>query len=507
MSSIRYNRRNFLKAVGLSATALALPGCKDIGSKKSGTLFGKKRPNIVFIMADDMGYGDVGCYNPESKIPTPNMDRLAKEGMRFTDAHSPSAVCTPTRYGILTGRYCWRSRLKKGVLLGYVPPLIETSRMTVASLLKQHEYKTAYIGKWHLGLIWETKDGSDPDLKNQQNIDFSKPIGGGPTELGFDYFFGTSGCSTSDPPYCFIENNRTVGIPNVMSTEELHKHPGFVPGLMTPDWSEEDVDPILTQKAIDFIDNHQKNTSNEPFFLYLSFSSPHIPFLTPDFIKGRSKEGPRGDLVALVDWCVGQVLDSLDRLGLKDNTLVVVTSDNGPRKGAKGHKSAGDYRGRKGQIWEGGHRVPFIARWPGKIKPDSTCDEVICLTDMLATFAAITGTELPNNAGEDSYNILPALKSKQRSQSIRQATVFHSSAGVFAIRQGKWKLILGIKGSGSGRLKNRGDSLSSTGQLYNMQDDSFEQNDLWDEHPDIVERLTKLLEKYKKQGFSRQMIK
>jgi len=200
-------------------------------------------------------------------------------------------------------------------------------------------------------------------------------------------------------------------------------------------------------------------------------------------------------------------LDSLDRLRLKDNTLVVVTSDNGPRKGAKGHKSAGDYRGYKAQIWEGGHRVPFIAKWPGKIKPDSTCDEVICLTDMLATFASITGTKLPNNAGEDSYNILPALQSKQRSQPIRQATVFHSSAGVFAIRQGKWKLILGIKGSGGGRLKNRGDSLYSTGQLYNMQDDPFEQNDLWDEHPDIVERLTKLLEKYKKQGFSRQMIK
>ncbi len=509
-SSQNYNRRDFIKLAGTGVLAGLLPFCSS----------SKKRPNIVFIMADDMGYGDVECYNPDSKIPTPNMDELAKEGVRFTDVHTPAAICTPTRYGLLTGRYCWRTRLKKGVLIGYdETPLIEPGRMTIANLLKNKGYETACVGKWHLGLNWPTKEGSklqDDENKwgeysgvfkqNEENIDFAKPIDGGPTDLGFDYFYGTAGCSTSDSPYCFIENKHTISIPTKISTEEYNKLPGFLPGLMADDWSEEDVDPIFTEKAIQFIKNHQQKKSNNPFFLYLALSSPHIPWLVPDFIKGKSQEGPRGDLIALVDWCAGQVLAALDKLGIRENTLVFVTSDNGPRKGSNGHKSAGDFRGFKGDIWEGGHRVPFIVRWPGRIKPGTRCDEVISLTDMFATFAAMTGTELSNNAGEDSFNFLPALWGKQKNKSNREATVFHSGGGAFAIRQDNWKLILGTKQAGRRLPQNYNDLFKTTGQLYDMQNDPYEKNDLWEKHPDIVTRLTELFEQYRKQGYSRPMV-
>ncbi len=512
-----HSRRRFLKTVGsaaLSAGSLSLlSGLSMMNCAENG----EKRPNIVFIMADDMGYGDVGCYNSHSLIPTPIIDRLANEGCRFTDAHSPSAICTPTRYGLLTGRYCWRTRLKKGVLIGYDEiPLIEPERTTIAGLLKNKGYSTAYIGKWHLGLNWPTKAGyklrNDENKwqeypgtfkENEENIDFTGSIGGGPVDLGFDYFYGTAGCSTSDPPYVFIENRHTVSIPTKMSTEEFHKLPGFLPGLMADDWSEEDVDPVFTQKGIGFIEKHQKDSSDKPFFLCFSPSSPHIPWLPPDFIKGKSEEGPRGDLIALVDWCVGQILDTLDKHNLTNNTLVIVTSDNGPRRGKNGHKSAGDFRGYKANIWEGGHRVPFIARWPGKIEPGKTNDEVISLTDMLATFAALTETELSKNEGEDSYNTLPALLGKSKRQLPSQARIFHSGRGVFAIRKDKWKLIQGTKGPGSGRVEIDKDSVNSIGQLYDIETDPYEKNDLWDKRPDIVTNLTELLEKYKQQGYSR----
>ncbi|RKY88285.1 arylsulfatase [candidate division KSB1 bacterium] len=510
-------RRKFLKAV--SSTVLSVGSLSLLSSINNIQCSSNKSniPNIVFIMADDMGYGDAGCYNSDSMIPTPNIDRLAEEGVRFTDAHTPAALCTPTRYGLLTGRYCWRTRLKRGVLLGYdETSLIEPERTTIADLLKNKGYNTACIGKWHLGLNWPTKSGyklkddgnkwKEPVFKeNEEHIDFTRPIGGGPIELGFDYFFGTAGCSTSDPPYCFIENNRTVSIPVRMSPKKYDKLPGFVRGLMADDWSEEDVDPVFTKKSIKFIENHLQKDPDNPFFLYLALSSPHIPWLVPDFIKGKSQEGPRGDLVVLVDWCVGQILDTLDKYNLAENTLIIFTSDNGPRKGANGHKSAGEFRGYKAQIWEGGHRVPFIARWPGKIKLATMCDELISLTDMFATFAAIVGARLRKNEAEDSFNILPALLGKSVPNSTSQARIFHSGGGVFAIRQGKWKLIQGTKGPGSRPLKIDKDLLNSVGQLYDMENDPYEKNDLWDKHPDVVKKLLRLLEKCKKQGYSRDL--
>jgi len=487
---------------------LLVSGCK---SNKQYSGSSEELPNIVFIMADDMGYGDVSCYNDQSKISTPNMDGLASEGVSFTDAHTPAAICSPTRYGLLTGRYCWRTRLKKGVLIGYdETPLIEQGRNTIASILKQKGYNTACVGKWHVGLNWQTKDGYvlqgfegswkevlDIFEENEKNIDFSKAITGGPVDLGFDYFFGTAGCSTSDPPYVFIENRHTVVIPSVFSTEELHKLPGFVPGLMDPDWSEEDVDPLLTQKAIEFIDRHLEESSNEPFFLYLALSSPHIPFLVPDFAKGKSDEGPRGDLVAVADWCIGEILKTLDKYDLNENTLVIITSDNGPRRGANGHKSAGDFRGYKGQAWEGGHRVPFIARWPGKIEPNTTSDATISLTDMFATFAnLVNNTNM--EGGEDSYNVLPSILGKEITNQEDQVRIFHSGSGVFAVRKGKWKLIQEVKGSRSGKQNLSPDSPNIIGQLYDLSTDPYETNDLWDKEPEVVEELLEILENLKK---------
>ena len=493
-STIDYTRRDFLKAMGLGAAALAMPGHLNATQELAGKR--GRHPNIVFIMADDMGYGDVGCYNAESKIPTPNMDRLAKQGVLFTDAHSPSAVCTPTRYGVLTGRYCWRSRLKREVFGGFNRPLIETDRLTVAAFLKQHGYSTACIGKWHLGMNWTLKDNVEPDEQDQMTVDYTKLIISGPNELGFDYFFGTAGCSTTDPPYVFIENNRTLGIPNVMRPDKYICDAGH----MVPDWDPTRVDTQFVQKAVEFMEGNQAN----PFFLYLPLSSPHAPWLPPEFVKGKSGTGLRGDMVVWVDWSVGQIMDALDRLNLEKNTLLFVTSDNGPRIGVRGHNSAGKWRGYKSHIWEGGHRVPFIVRWPGEIKANTTSDEVICLTDLMATCAAIVGANLPDNAGEDSYNILPALLGEKLEKPIRPDVIHHSVWGVFSIRQGKWKLILDTQGSGGWVRPSDKDPVPGTpGQLYDMEKDPYEKNNLWDKRPEVVERLTRLLEKYKKQGHSR----
>lgn len=472
--------------------------CKNKAAK-SIEIKETKKPNIVFIMADDMGYGDVSSYNSESKIQTPNMDRIASEGLMFTNAHTPDALCSPTRYGLLTGRYCWRTRLQKGVLTDFYgdTPLIEEDRITLASLLKGEGYETACIGKWHVGISWNTKDGRPASYEEEENVDFTKPIIGGPLERGFDYFFGTAGCSTSDPPYCFIENKKTITIPTEMIPEEIDEMPGVVTGLMASDWSQEEVDVRLTRKAIDFIERHQANKPDDPFFLYFVPSSPHIPWLVPDFMKGKTEEGARGDLVALVDWCVGEITKTLEKHGLDKNTLLIITSDNGPRKGENGHKSAGDFKGLKAQIWEGGHRVPFIAKWPGRIKPGTKSNAVFSLTDMMATFAALYGVELPNNAAEDSYNVLPELLGHELSENGMRPRVFHSANGVFAIQQDDWKLIQGTKGPGSGKDNPKPDSLLLIGQLYNIASDPGEQFDLWDDYPEKVKELNKILERIK----------
>ena len=491
--SNKVDRRGFLKSSGLAAAAMAMSGRASFAQGASGRRGGP--PNIIFIMTDDMGIGDTTVYNRESKVSTPNMEKLAEQGTVFTDAHSPSSMCTPTRYALLTGRYCWRTWLWRGVYGGYNRPLIDKGRMTIASLLKDRGYGTACVGKWHLGMNWGLKEGRRPDEDgdfSQSNIDFSKPITEGPLDRGFDYFFGTSGCTTDDPPMCFIEDNRATVIPSMISPIDPANEGREL--YMAPGWKHEDADIEFTSKSIQFMENHVKSRPDDPFFLYLPLSVPHIPWYPPDMVKGKSGAGPRGDQVVLADWSLGEIMKALDRLNVTENTLLIFTSDNGPRAGVHGHESSWHYRGEKGDLWEGGHRMPFIARWPAKITLGTTCDEVTCFTDMLATFAAITGAELPNNAGEDSFNILPALLGERLDKPIRDSLFHHN--GQVAFRQGDWKLIPGIQGNGSSAGRGRK-------ALFNLKEDPDEKNNLWEQHPEVVERMTTLLKQQMEQGYSR----
>jgi arylsulfatase A len=455
------------------------------------------RPNIVLILADDLGYGDPGCYNPASKIPTPNIDRLARQGMKFTDAHTPSAVCTPTRYGILTGRYCWRSSLKQGVLDGYSPLLIEPGRVTVASLLKQQGYATGCVGKWHLGL-GDTKP-----------VDYSQPLRPGPNAMGFEFFFGIP-ASLDMPPYVFVENDRVTEAPRATigaSTMRRHGGNGFWrAGAIAPHFQHGDVLPKLTDEAIRFI---QKQSKDKPFFLYLPLNAPHTPWMPTEEFRGKSGAGYYGDFVVQVDATVGRVMQALEEARFADNTFLVFTSDNGahwlPEDIAQWKHRANDgWRGQKADIWDGGHRVPFIARWPGKIQAGSSSKELICLTDFLATAAALVGAKLPGDAGEDSFDISPLLFGKKQDKPIHEAIVHHSADGTFGIRQGPWKLAMALGSHGFSIPKEiQSKPGEAQGQLYNLDDDPAEKNNLWLEKPEIVKRLTALLEKYKTEGRSR----
>lgn len=469
------------------------------------------RPNIVYILADDLGYGDVGCYNKDSKIPTPHLNRLAAAGMRFTDAHAPASVCTPTRYALLTGRYCWRSKLKSNVLGPWGSTLIEPGRLTVAALLKQHGYATACIGKWHLGWQWPTKDGKQAQsgADRLSNVDFTKPIAEGPTTRGFDYYFGVD--LPNYPPYCFIENDRTIGIPSAASTPVFNR-----PGPMLPGWDWVNIMPELTRRAVGYIEKQAK--ASQPFFLYLPLTAPHFPVVPSPEFKGKSGAGDYGDFVVQTDWTVGQVLDALNQAGIAENTLVIFTSDNGPevveiRPGAYdrlqmfGHASMGLLRGVKRDLWEGGHRVPFLVRWPAQIKPDVVSDEVVCHIDLLATVAALLHVKLPANAGEDSYNLLPVLFGEKSDRSIREATVHHSARGNFAIRRGDWVLIDHATGDDNKEpawfKKARGyEPHNQAAELYDLRQDVSERRNLLSEQPEKARELKALLDSYKENGRS-----
>jgi len=513
------NRRSFLSIAGIGVAALttgALPSCQ-----KKHT----KNPNIIFILADDLGYGDLSCLNSESKINTPNLDKLASQGIIFTDAHSGSAVCTPTRYGLLTGRYAWRSRLKASVLWAWDEPLIEPDRLTIGDYLKQHGYSTACIGKWHLGWEWQTSDGSRLNSKVPLGtwevehrtefgniVNFNLPILNGPTTKGFDYYFGDD--VPNFPPYCFIENDRTIGLPMESKPDNMFG----TSGPMLDGWDLEKVMPTLTQRSVDFIYSETGTApfykkSGSPFFLYFSLTAPHTPIAPSENFKGKSQAGLYGDYVQQVDWSVGQIMKALEKTGQIENTLLIFSSDNGspgrdgtnmsgPVSSVKrfGHNPSYIYRGTKADIWEGGHRIPFIASWPGKIKFGTSSKEIICLTDFFATCATIFGKKLPENVGEDSYNILPALFGERYKSPIREAVVHHSIQGMFAIRQGEWKL---IEGKGSGGWSKDGEEDPAPRQLYNIFDDPSEKNNLYQKYPEIAQKLTALLEKYRKESRSR----
>jgi len=469
-------------------------------------------PNIVLLLADDMGYGDPHCFNADSKAPTPNLDRMAKEGRRFTDAHSPSSVCSPTRYALLTGRYTWRTRLKLGVLNPWDPPLIAADRLTLPALLKRQGYSTAAMGKWHLGWNWSTHSGKpvipEKDKPFQDQIDFSRPITEGPTSRDFDYFFGMVGNTVNSP--CLLENDRPIFLGQGKGPEIAG-----VSRKLLDNWEERNSLPVLTEKAVWYIDQRAQESPKKPFFLYFALTSPHAPLIPYGQFRGKSGHGDECDFVSQTDDSVGQVLAALERNGLASNTLVLFSSDNGSPgfadEGAPtasvikryGHLPNGKFRGMKGDAHEGGHRVPLIARWPGKIPAGTTCDETVCLVDMMATFAALLHENLPQNAAEDSYDILPALLGQDHPRPIREATVHHALIGMFAIRQGDWKLILG-RGSGGFTLPQYFPPKPGEpeGQLFNLAEDPAEKNDLYTKHPEIVARLTALLNNYKESGRS-----
>lgn len=476
----------------------------------------RSRPNIVLILADDLGYGDLQCNNAEAQTSTPHLNQLSKEGLRFTDAHSGSAVCTPTRYGILTGRYAFRTRLKRGVLGGYSPMLIEDNRYTVADLLKKAGYHTGVIGKWHLGLDWKGQDVDDlralGDSKRDlspEGLDITADLTQGPNDLGFDYSYVIP-ASLDIAPYIYLEN----GKPTERTLIDLvgNNNPRGVfwrSGKASPNFKIENTLDNLAEKAQAFLADASKQKS--PFFLYFPLTSPHTPWVPGKDFQGKSGAGIYGDFVGHTDHIVGMVLNTLQQLGLEENTLVIFTSDNGadwkPGDIEKypAHRANYIYRGEKSDIWEGGHRVPFLIRWPAAFKEARTVAQTLCLTDMLATFAGITKQKLPANSGQDSFDFSPLLTSKASSKVIRQSTIHHSIDGMFAIRKGKWKYIEG-QGSG-GWSKDESATKNLTAQLYNMEADPRETTNLVEQQPKIAAELKALLTRQREQGFSRPMAK
>ncbi len=459
-----------------------------------------RKPNIVYILADDMGYGDLSCLNPDSKIHTVHLDRLAAEGMAFRDAHASSAVCTPSRYSILTGRYNWRSWLKEGVNFGYDKALIEPERMTIASYMKEHGYNTACIGKWHLGWTWPLQSDAKED------VDFAQPIADGPTARGFDYFFGIS-ASLDMPPYVYIENDRPTAIPDRICPPNEGKTL-WREGPIAPDFAHEEVLPTLTRKAVAWIE--QCAASDQPFFLYFPLPAPHTPILPAPEFRGKSGTNEYGDFCLHVDAVVGQIAATLDRLGLADDTILLFTADNGcapmanlDELAAVGHNPSYVFRGHKADIYEGGHRIPLLVRWPARIQPGSRTDETVCLIDLLATCADILGAPLPDAAGVDSLSNLPVWDGGTLDRRLREAIVHHSIDGSFSIRKGRWKLEM-CPGSGGWSYPRPGEECEGLPpiQLYDLAADIGERQNIYAEHPDVVAELKALLTQYVADGRS-----
>ncbi len=439
-----------------------------------------KHPNIVFVLVDDMGYGDPQCYNPESKIPTPHIDSLARDGMRFTDAHAPGPLCHMSRYGLLTGRFPFRTNVSRWPKHA----LIEPGQTTIASLLKSRGYRTAMVGKWHLGF-------------NEQGYD--QPLPGGPLDCGFDSFFGIR-ASTDIPPYFYISGDRAVSPPS--SHIEANQSDGWSPiqgefwraGGIAPELKLKDVLPRFTDEAVKVIDDHSQHDPEQPLFLYLAYPAPHTPWLPTSTFRGKSGAGMYGDFAMMVDDQIGRVLKAIDESGMSEETLVIFSSDNGPvwyehDVERFGHDSSGGLRGMKADAWECGHRMPLIARWPGRVPPHSVSDQLICFTDMMATFAAITGADLPSGAGPDSFNLLPLLQGNDAT-ALRRSMVLRSANGTMTIRRGPWKLITALGSGGFSEPKRikpgKGDP---QGQLYNLAEDLGETNNLYAKKPEIVDEL------------------
>ncbi len=467
----------------------------------SRSIYGAVHPHVVIILVDDMGYSDAGCYNRYSKIPTPHIDSLAQDGMRFTDAHSPGALCHPSRYGLMTGQHPFR--------IDYTPwrtqPLIKKGQTTVASLLKSAGYRTHMVGKWHLGF---REDGYD------------KPLPGGPTDVGFDTYFGIR-ASTDIPPYFYIRGNHAVLPPTNHIDDNASEGWSIIQGAfwraggIAPDLKLHDVLPRFTDEAVSVIQEHAATGSDNPMMLYLAYPAPHTPWLPDPEYLGTSKAGMYGDFLVMVDAMIGRVLEALNDADMRDDTLLIFTSDNGPvwfdvDNQRFGHRSTAGLRGMKADAWEGGHRMPFIVRWPGHVATHSTSDQSICFTDVMATLAAVTNTPLPPGAGPDSFNLLPVLTGNQpQDKPIRGPIVIPAEGGTMSIRSGPWKLITHL---GSGGFSKEWSPIPDrieptpggpTGQLYHLGEDLAETNNLFLDRPKIVKRLQSELAHIQKQKQTR----
>jgi arylsulfatase A len=503
--------RRIASAAGVLAAAMAL-----ISSGLAATRAGQSppaHPNIVIILADDLGYGDIASFNPNGRVPTPHVDRLAREGVRFTDAHSNSSVCTPTRYGLLTGRYAWRTSLTAGVLWGEGDPLIEPGRVTLPSLLKSAGYTTDGVGKWHLGLSWAAKPGRMPTTRTRNQIgwiDFASPFSRGPRTIGFDRYFGIV-ASLDMPPYVYIEDDGlaapvTTTLPGIPEGDPAFYRPGPASAGFRPETVLED----LTSRAERSIAERARGP--QPFLLYVALAAPHTPVMPGASFKGKTGIGSYGDFVAETDAAVGRMLNALDKAGVSDRTLVLFTSDNGPAplggiaEAAKhGHDAAGGWRGTKAGLYEGGHRVPFVVRWPGRVPAGQTSTHSLVMTDVLATVAEIAGIPLQAGSAEDSVSFAASLREPSRARGRDAAMVLHSQNGSFAIRDRQWKLIL-THGSGADAdvaPRSEDGQLLPSRQLYDLATDPKERVNLAAKEPAIVERLETTLRQYRESGRSR----
>lgn len=482
-------------------------------------------PNVLIILADDLGYGDVGCYNPKSTIPTPNLDRLAREGMRFTDAHSATTVCTPSRYSLMTGQMAFRVPRGGRVFAGVGgPSLIAPGRLTLPEMLRAQGYETGAVGKWHIGLTFRDKNGrpiSGDGLKGVEQVDYSRRVEGGPLEHGFDYFFGTACCPTTDWLYAYIEGDRIPVPPTgLVDKSKFPTNPytgDFRGGMLAPNYNLEEVDLEFLKQSRAFLERHVKTEPDKPFFLYHATAGVHLATLPADRFKGKTQSGPQGDYIFEFDSIVGELMKTLEQLKLADNTLVIITSDNGPEtvttvhmREDYHHDGARPWRGMKRDDWEGGHRVPFIVYWPGHVKPGRTSDQLISQTDIMATVAAIVGAKLPDDAAEDSYNLLPALLGETHEQ-IRPYLLEQAFYGAryLSIRRGNWKL-LDHQGSGGNnyntpllkRYALKDTEPDAPGQLFDLANDPGEKTNVYNEHPEIVQALKATLDDSKRSGRS-----
>jgi len=495
----------------------------------TGATMAAETPNILIIFTDDLGYGDVGCYNPESKVPTPNLDKLAAQGMLFTDGHSPATVCTPSRYSLLTGQCAFRAGAS-GVFCGVGGPcFIKADRLTLPGMLREKGYRTALFGKWHVGLTFFDKETGEPvrggGVDAVRRTDFTKPIPDAPIHRGFDEFFGTACCPPTDWLYTYIDGDRVTEVPTILMNKEEKKRrklpdnlytQDFRPGLATEAFEPENVDLVFLEKSRDFLRRHKKETPDKPFFLVHCTQGVHLPSIPAEKYRGKTESGPHGDFIFEMDDMVGQLMETLDELGYAKNTLVLFSSDNGPElptvshmRRDHQHDGARPWRGMKRDDWEGGHRVPLIVRWPGRVKAGSVSDQLVNLTDVMATCAAIVGYELPNDAAEDSYNMLPALSG--RKEPIREYSLQQAVRGK-SIRKGKWKY-LDHKGSGGNNYNKSGHwgakdhalpekAPDAPGQLYDMEIDPGETDNLYFKHPEVVKTLKTKLDELVESGRS-----